>query len=113
LHDSRLAFNSNIISKSIFSVLLNWTSVLVVISLVINPPLRTSPRPCLQRILQAGMFASQCNAMISFWNTRVYLFAAIGLGFDYLFLPSYAFTIAMACLLVADRHVGWFATIGA
>jgi hypothetical protein len=51
--------------------------------------------------------------MVASWNARVQLFAAFSLGFDYLFMPSYAFTIALACLLAAGRHMGWFAIIGA
>jgi hypothetical protein len=51
--------------------------------------------------------------MVASWDARTQLFAAFSLGFDYLFMPSYAFTIALACLLAAGRHKGWIAALGA
>ena len=41
------------------------------------------------------------------------LFAAFGLGIDYLFMPVYATALALGILLAAGRHDGWFATFGA
>jgi hypothetical protein len=36
-----------------------------------------------------------------------YVFAAFGLGIDYLFMPVYALALAFATLLTAQKHTGW------
>jgi hypothetical protein len=36
-----------------------------------------------------------------------YVFAAFGLGLDYLFMPIYALTLSFATLLAAQKHIGW------
>jgi len=42
-----------------------------------------------------------------------YVFAAFGLGIDYLFMPAYAFALAFGTLLAAGRHAGWLKSLGA
>ena len=42
-----------------------------------------------------------------------YTFAAFGLGIDYLFMPVYAYALAFGTLLAANRHGGWFKSLGA
>jgi hypothetical protein len=41
------------------------------------------------------------------------MYAAFGLGLDYLFMPSYAFALAFGTLLAAGRHSGWLKSLGA
>jgi hypothetical protein len=41
------------------------------------------------------------------------LYAAFGLGIDYLFMPVYATALALGILLAAGRHKGRFSTLGA
>lgn len=40
------------------------------------------------------------------------LYAAFGLGLDYLFMPSYALALALGVLLALGRHKGWLALLG-
>jgi hypothetical protein len=42
-----------------------------------------------------------------------YVFAAFGLGIDYLFMPLYSFALAFGTLLAAAKHTGWFRSLGA
>jgi hypothetical protein len=49
---------------------------------------------------------------LSSWEGRASLFAAFGLGLDYLFMPSYALTVALGALLAAGQHSGWLARLG-
>jgi hypothetical protein len=42
-----------------------------------------------------------------------FLFAAFGLGMDYLFMPLYALALAFGTLLAAHRHDGWVRSLGA
>jgi hypothetical protein len=79
---------------------------------MINAPLRNSAAPASIISFELARTKNNAQAMISSWDTRSQLFAAFGLGFDYLFMPSYAFTLALACLLAASRHPGWFSSLG-
>jgi hypothetical protein len=108
-----LSFISSNLRKSVFLGLLAWTILLMVISQVINAPLRTSSAPVSIVSFELAFTKTNAQAMVSSWDTRSKLYAAFGLGFDYLFMPSYAFTIALACLLVASRLPGWSAALGA
>ena len=40
-----------------------------------------------------------------------YLFAAFGLGIDYLFMPLYALALGFGTLLAAHRHDGWIRSL--
>jgi hypothetical protein len=40
-----------------------------------------------------------------------YIFAAFGLGLDYLFMPAYALALSFATLLAAQKHTGWIHTL--
>jgi len=42
-----------------------------------------------------------------------YVYAAFGLGIDYLFMPIYALTLASGTLLVASKHSGRMKSLGA
>ncbi|HEX9839490.1 MAG TPA: hypothetical protein VGA72_09095 [Anaerolineales bacterium] len=42
-----------------------------------------------------------------------YVFAAFGLGLDYLFMPIYSFALAFGTLYAMGRHAGWFRSLGA
>jgi len=42
-----------------------------------------------------------------------YVFAAFGLGLDYLFMPVYTLTLAFGTLLAAERHGRWLKPLGA
>jgi hypothetical protein len=108
-----LAFISSNTRKPAFFVLLGWTLFFLAISQIINSPLVNSAAPSGIISFELAHTPARVQAMIASWDARLQLFAAFGLGFDYLFMPSYAFTIALACLLVADRNKGWFIILGA
>jgi len=36
-----------------------------------------------------------------------YIFAAFGLGFDFLFMPVYALALGFGTVLVVQKHIGW------
>ena len=55
---------------------------------------------------------ANAQAMLDSWDARAQLFAAFGLGLDYLFMPAYGLTAALACLLVARRHTGTLRRVG-
>jgi hypothetical protein len=108
-----LAFISNSARKPVFFVLLVWTLFLFAVSQIINSPLVTSAAPSGIISFELAHTLTRAQAIIASWDARLQLFAAFGLGIDYLFMPSYAFTIALACLLAAGRNEGWFVILGA
>jgi len=97
--------------KRVFFATLVWTLALMAISQAINAPLRTSSAPAGILSFELARTPANTQAMIASWDARAQLFAAFGLGIDYLFMPSYAFTIALACLLAGGRQKGWFAAL--
>jgi hypothetical protein len=56
---------------------------------------------------------AKSDEIISSWDAAAQLYAAFGLGFDFLFMPVYATAIALGVLLAAGRHPGKFESLGA
>ena len=46
----------------------------------------------------------KANAMRNSWDETARLYAAFGLGFDFLFMPVYATALSLAVLLASDRR---------
>jgi hypothetical protein len=108
-----LEFIPDKVRKPLFWVLLAWTLILFAIFQPLDTPLRNPAAPVGIVSYELARTPANAQAMIASWDARAQLFAAFGLGFDFLFMPSYAFTLALACLLAAGRHPGWFAKLGA
>ena len=51
--------------------------------------------------------------MLDSWDDLARNYAAYGLGFDYLFMVSYAFTLGLAALQATRCHPGMFERMGA
>jgi hypothetical protein len=99
--------------KPVFIAALVWTLILFAIFQPLGAPLTTSAAPSGIVSFELARTPANAQAMISSWDARAQLYAAFGLGFDFLFMPSYAFAIALGCLLAAGRHPGWYAKLGA
>jgi hypothetical protein len=108
-----LDFIPNASRKPLFWVLLVLTLILFAIFRPLGAPLTTTAAPAGIVSFELAHSPANARAMIASWDTRAQLFAAFGLGFDFLFMPSYAFAISLACLLAAGRHPGGFSRIGA
>jgi len=98
--------------KKIFFGLLIWTLALFALFQVLNLPLTTTAAPYGIVSHQLAWNPEKSRAILASWGTRASLFAAFGLGLDYLFMPSYALTVAIGTLLAAGRHKGWLCRIG-
>lgn len=98
--------------RSVFIALLAWTIFLTILSQLLNSPLRTSAAPAGIVSFELARSPETAKLIIASWNKGTQLSAAFGLGLDYLYMVSYAFTISLACLLTADRMKGWLAHIG-
>jgi hypothetical protein len=109
-----LGFIPNEKRKTIFYITLVATLIVMAIfRFVLDPPLQTEAAP--QGIVSFELAGSQLKAdeIIASWDATAQLFAAFGLGFDFLFMPLYATAIALGVLLAAGRHPGRFASLGA
>ena len=102
-----LDFIPGSIRKQSFLGLLIWTLALFALFQVLNLPLTTTAAPYGIVSHQLAWTPEKTQAILTSWGRRASLFAAFGLGLDYLFMPSYALTVAIGTLLVADRHKGW------
>jgi hypothetical protein len=110
--------------KRIFLTLLVLTLSLFAVFRVLDQPLRTPAAPNgIVSFELAGRPEKAFQILVS-WvasdsqqpeisRIRPYLFAAFGLGLDYLFMPIYAFALAFGTLLAAGRHAGWVKSLGA
>src|SRR5688572_2730085 len=126
-----LNFIPNPYRKRIFFALLILTLILFGVFSVLDAPLRTPAAPNGIISFELARTVGQANAITSEWKrsslllsavagqanpdivNTPYVFAAFGLGLDYLFMPVYAFALALGTLLAADQHAGWLKSIGA
>jgi hypothetical protein len=107
-----LAFIPHSTRKPLFLALLAWTLVMVVIFQGLNTPLTTSAALAGIVSHQFAWTPEKAQAILTSWAGRASLFAAFGLGFDFLFMPSYALTVALGALLAAGRHSDWLSRLG-
>ncbi len=105
------------VRKPVFLAALALTlACFAVFQVWLNPPLVTGAAP--QGIVSFELARTAGNAfdMLASWNDAALLYAAFGLGFDFLFMPLYATALSAAALLAADRRQGawtaWGSLIG-
>lgn len=110
--------------KRLFLTFLVLTLSLFAVFRVLDQPLRTPAAPNgIVSFELAGTPEKAFQIMVS-WEPvdfqqpdilriRGYLFAAFGLGIDYLFMPIYALALGFGTLLAAGRHGGWLRSLGA
>lgn len=99
--------------KPVFLALLGLTLILFVIFRGLNAPLVTPAAPGgVVSFELAGNIKKTAEILLS-WDETADLFAAFGLGLDYLFMPSYALTLSLGALLATRRRTSWFGGLGA
>lgn len=126
-----LTFVSTGKRRPLFLALLFWTLILFAVFRVLNNPLVTPVSPGGILSFELAGSVQRARMITNAWKEASlllsavagqpnpdivnlpYLYAAFGLGLDYLFMPSYALTIALGTLLAAGRHKGWFLSFGA
>jgi hypothetical protein len=117
--------------KRIFFTLLALTLSLFAVFRVLDQPLRTPVAPNGIVSFELAGSAQSARDITDSWKQMSlllssvagqpnpdivnlpYIFAAFGLGIDYLFMPSYSFALAFGTLLAAGRHAGWLKSLGA
>jgi hypothetical protein len=99
--------------KPLLWAFLAGTLALFVIFRVLNAPLITPAAPGGIVTFELAGAPVRSQAILDSWDARARLFAAFGLGLDYLFMVFYATTLMLGTLLAAGRHAGWFKSLGA
>ena len=99
--------------KPLFLSLLALTLLLFAVFRVLDAPLRTAAAPNGIVSYELAGTPAAAQSILASWDARARLFAAFGLGLDYLFMPSYALALSLGILLTAGRHSGAFAKLGA
>ena len=96
------------VRKPLFYFLFVFTLLIFGAFRQLDQPLRTSAAPSgiVSFELAGTLDASQ--EMINSWDENARLFAAFGLGLDYLFMPVYALTLSLGLLLVGNEKVNWY-----
>lgn len=107
-----LAFLPENIRKPLFWAFFSGTLILFVIFRPLDFPLTTSAAPSGIVSFELARTPINAQAMVDSWDTRARLYAAFGLGFDFLFMPVYAMALSLGSLLAAGRHPGPFARLG-
>jgi hypothetical protein len=117
--------------KRIFFTLLTLTLSLFAVFRVLDQPLRTPAAPNGIVSFEFAGNAQTARAITDSWKQMSlllssvagqpnpdivnvpFVFAAFGLGLDYLFMPIYSFALAFGTLFAMGRHAGWFRSLGA
>lgn len=99
--------------KPLFFSSLSLTLILFAVFRALDTPLRTAAAPNGIVSYELAGDIKPAAEILSSWDASAQLFAAFGLGLDYLFMPAYALALSFGILLAAGRHSGWFAKLGA
>ena len=86
----------------VFVVLLLATLLIMATFQVTSSEMSTPAAPQAIVSFELAGTVVQAQAIIDSWGTLARLQAAFGLGLDYLYMPVYSTTIALACVWVAD-----------
>lgn len=99
--------------KPLFFAFLALTLIIFGVFRLLDTPLRTDAAPNGVVSFELAGNIKTAAGILGSWDERAQLFAAFGLGLDYLFMPSYALALALGILLAAGRHPGIYEKIGA
>jgi len=98
--------------KKVLIFLLSAIILIFIVFRFLDIPLQTDAAP--SGIVSFELAGSQekTGQILASWDVRAKLFAAFGLGFDYLFMVVYATFISLICLMASERYTGWFSRLG-
>jgi len=105
-----LSFLPSSLRKPVFwFALLLAAACFAIFGIFLDPPLQTDVSAGIVSFELAGTPAA-ATAIVNSWDSRARLFAAFGLGFDFLFMPLYATALSAGLLLAAGRlRANWLA----
>lgn len=94
--------------KPLFYVFFAMTVVIFGVFRLLDQPLRTDAVPGGIVSFELAGKANSSQSMVDSWDANARLFAAFGLGFDYLFMPTYALALSLGLLLaIGEKKKGY------
>lgn len=97
--------------KPLFYFFLILTLVIFGVFSVLDQPLRTSAAPNGIVSFELARTLDESHSIVNSWDENARLFAAFGLGFDYLFMFVYAVALSLGLLLAGANKTGWYSSI--
>ena len=106
-----LEFIPQNLRKPMFYGFLTLTLLIFGVFRLLDQPLRTdaAPNGIVSFELAGDLNTSQ--SIIESWDSTAWLYAAFGLGFDYLFMPAYALALCLGLLLAMQAKADWYASL--
>lgn len=99
--------------KGVFWAALVVTLAVMGILQVLNAPLKTAAAPSGIVAYELAGKMPKTQAILDSWDERAKIYAGVNLGFDFLFLVAYPFSIGLGCALVAGGFgAGFWGGIG-
>ncbi len=98
--------------RKVFIPLLILTLGLLGVFRLLDAPLQNPAAPSGIVSFELAGTVEKATTIMESWDERAQLFAAFGLGLDYLFLVVYGVTISLGVLMVATKHGGKFVKVG-
>ena len=98
--------------RPVFLAFFVWAMVITAIMQALGAPLKTSVAPAGIVSYELAGTAAKAKDILASWDQTQTLYAAFGLGIDYLYMPSYALAMSLGVLLAMGRHKGWLASLG-
>lgn len=99
--------------KLLFYFFLAMTLVIFAIFRVLDQPLRTAAAPNGIVSFELARTVAASRSMVDSWDVNARLFAAFGLGLDYLFMPVYALALSLGLLLAIGERKNWYTAFAA
>jgi len=97
--------------KPLFYFFLLLTLVIFRVFSVLDQPLRTSAAPNGIVSFELARTLDEAQSILTSWDENARLFAAFGLGFDYLFMLVYAAALSLGLLLAGANKTGWYSSL--
>jgi hypothetical protein len=108
-----LEFIPKNLRKPLFYVFFILTLLIFGIFRGLDQPLRTAAAPSGIVSFELAQEPVTAQSIIISWDPNARLFAAFGLGLDYLFMPAYALALSLGILLMMNGRTGWVLQLSA
>ena len=95
--------------KPLFYVFFAMTIAIFGIFNILDQPLRTDSAPNGIVSFELAREVESAQSMVDSWDANARLFAAFGLGFDYLFMPTYALALSLGLLIAVGNKKNRYA----
>lgn len=95
--------------KPLFYVFFAMTIAIFGIFNILDQPLRTNSAPNGIVSFELAREVESAQSIVDSWDVSARLFAAFGLGFDYLFMPTYALALSLGLLIAVGNKINRYA----